>query len=1375
MTRRVFRWLLVAALLLGLLTAAARYGPSTAPGRALIANLLTGQRLGDLGWLKVEGLEGDPWTRFTIDRLEVADRGGVWLSIRRLAVDWRSIELWRRRVHITRLSASTISLLRRPAPLPSQGSGAGGPGGSPVSARIDALDARIVLTPAFALRRGDYLVRAALDLKRNSALGGRLSAVSLGHPGDYLRLGFLFSGQVIALEAHAREAMGGALAGSLGLDPDRPFLLDAAAHGSPRIGRFALVTTVGAATPARASGQWSPSGGTATGLIDLTASRWLAPWRAGVGPTAAFSLTASRTSPSLYRIAFDGRGAKLSATVRGDFEPRRQRTGPGGLTIHVTAADVAALSGVGGLGSGVVAARLTGDGTAWRLAGSGSIDKVVVGGIGLTRVQGPFQLSSSRDGLSVRAQAIGAADPRAGVVETLLGPAVRAAAEIDWRPGGRILWRQLTVHGAAIDVQGAGSQGLFGSMSFSGKAGVRGLATVAPGTEGAVAADWRATQARGDAPWNISMHAKGDGLRLRSPEANGLLGPAPELTADGRLGADGLTIAQAALKGAGGDVDVSGLVGAHGDLKVRLDWTSRGPLAVGPLSITGATSGSGEVTGAIDRPQIDLAADIKALDLPDLPTLRLRAGRLTLSMLAVGPTVSGRFGLAAASDNGPARAAAAFRAGPGAVSLSGLDIDAGGAVIRGAIDIGDGALSGADLTASLGPGAFIGQGRAEGRLRISPGADGPRATVSLTAAGVGLPDGGGGVDSLTLAADGPLKRLPYRIAAVGVGTGLRSRLQGAGVFADSDGARTVSFNGAGRLGAADFHTLAPTELRFTDAGLSVAAQVAIGEGRADIALTQARGRMDAKAVVAGLNLAVLDPDIRGRGDGVLALSTADRALTGSAQARISGLVERDLDTAAPMAGTVAATLGAGAVNLRAEVSDAHGSKASADLRLPANLSASPFAIAIESRQPMSGRFSADGEIGPLWDLLEGGGRSLTGRLTADGAISGTLADPRLVGTASVSGGDFEDSAVGLKLKGLTLRAALRGDAIDVAQFTASDGAKGAVTGSGRLSLVRDGASGFKIGLRGFRLIDSALGQATASGTVNVDRAADGKVRLGGALTIDHAQISPTPPIPSGVVPMDVIEIHRAADAGVLAKPPPAREPPVALDLTLGAPGGIFIKGRGLNLEMSLDARVSGSTTAPSLTGAARVVRGDYDFAGQRFQVDDTGTVRLGSTPETIRLDLTATRDNPSLTAVIKIGGTAAAPTLTLSSTPALPQDEVLSQVLFGASASQLSGLQAAQLASAVAGLAGTGGFDVIGGLRGFAHLDRLAIDSGAAANFAVAGGKYINDKVYVELQGGGKTGEGGQVEWRVRKHLAIVSRVTSQGDHALSVRWRKDY
>ena len=116
-------------------------------------------------------------------------------------------------------------------------------------------------------------------------------------------------------------------------------------------------------------------------------------------------------------------------------------------------------------------------------------------------------------------------------------------------------------------------------------------------------------------------------------------------------------------------------------------------------------------------------------------------------------------------------------------------------------------------------------------------------------------------------------------------------------------------------------------------------------------------------------------------------------------------------------------------------------------------------------------------------------------------------------------------------------------------------------------------------------------------------------------------------------------------------------------------------------------------------------------------------------------------------------------------------------VLFGRTASQLSPLEAAQLASALSGLAGGGGFDVIGNLRTFAGLDRLALGGGDAASGAVSisGGKYLTENVYLELTGGGRDGGAAQVEWRVKKSLSILSRVGGQGDGRLAIRWRRDY
>jgi translocation and assembly module TamB len=330
-----------------------------------------------------------------------------------------------------------------------------------------------------------------------------------------------------------------------------------------------------------------------------------------------------------------------------------------------------------------------------------------------------------------------------------------------------------------------------------------------------------------------------------------------------------------------------------------------------------------------------------------------------------------------------------------------------------------------------------------------------------------------------------------------------------------------------------------------------------------------------------------------------------------------------------------------------------------------------------------------------------------------------------------------------------------------------------VSGSGQVSLARGGGSTLTLNLNAFRLVDNDTAQADATGTVKVTRDADGKAKIAGALNLVKGEINAAARTGPSIVTMEVTEKNR----------------PFRIDEQIAAPNPAASGGQptGLDVDMSLDARVSGTTAKPVFDGDARVVRGAYDFAGKRFEFDDRGVVHLSDDPNLIRLDLTATREDPSLTAVIRIQGTAAKPKITLTSTPVLPNDEVLSQVLFGASASQLSPLEAAQLASALTALAAGGGFDVIGGLRTFARLDRLALVGGGQTGVSVAGGKYLTDNVYVELAGGGRAGPSVQVEYKVTKNLSLISSlanqvpatqgagVVNQGGAKLTVRWRKDF
>ena len=65
---------------LGLLFALVRLGPLTPMGRSFIEHRVSGLKIGPLGHLKIEGLDGDIWSDFSLRHLTISDARGVWLD-----------------------------------------------------------------------------------------------------------------------------------------------------------------------------------------------------------------------------------------------------------------------------------------------------------------------------------------------------------------------------------------------------------------------------------------------------------------------------------------------------------------------------------------------------------------------------------------------------------------------------------------------------------------------------------------------------------------------------------------------------------------------------------------------------------------------------------------------------------------------------------------------------------------------------------------------------------------------------------------------------------------------------------------------------------------------------------------------------------------------------------------------------------------------------------------------------------------------------------------------------------------------------------------------------------------------------------------------
>ena len=1349
---------------------AMRYGVLLPQARLLITAATDGLKIGRFGRLKIEGLSGDVWSDLKIVRLTLRDDKGVWLEADDVQLKWRYIELLRRNFRADDIAVGQLQLIRRPTLEPG-----GTEGGMPVSFHIDRAHGRLVLQPGFAQRQGAYDLDANLQVERAGGQRGRVRVISVARPGDHLNADFdVGTTRPLLIRVDAVEAQGGALAGSLGLPADQPFSLQVAASGRASQGRFVAAGLSGAIRPLEAQGSWDRQQGQASGRFSLTASKLTAGLAQRLGPEAQFQIGGRKAGPDLFALQAKVAAENLSLTAAGLGDLGKRKIGPQGLQLVATTEALSRITGGPGMGPARVVGILTQTPTGWRLGGDAAVARANLGGYGLDRAAGPYVLTLDKGDVALDARLTGAGGRGAGFIAAALGGAPRAALQATRLKDGRLSLRRLEVAGAGLRLEATGGRNLFGGLTFKGQAQLTNLAAARPGASGAAAATWSAAQARAGQPWAVALDARGERFATGYPELDRLLGAGPTLQARANVAGRRVALGEAKLAGAAVQASSAGVLAPDGALAFKLDWSATGPFRAGPVEIAGAAKGSGAVTGTVGAPKADLMAHFDSIDAPRLP---LKDANVTLTFERRPDGAAGVIAVAAASDYGQARGRSAFGFPEGGVDLTDLSVDAGGLKASGSLSLRRRAPSAANLELALTKGAFLDAGRVAGRARLADGGGG-QASLDLTGESVRLPGATMVIHSARLTADGPMARLPYTLSAEGASPQGKWSANGRGVFATATPGWQASFDGSGKLGARGVRTLEPAVFRFGGPERSARLRLAASDGgRIDVDGRMTDQTTDARAQVAGLSLRMLNEDLDGQVDADVTLTGRGAQLAGTLDAKLAGARGRGTPTASGVDGMVRGRLGGGVLTLAANAANAQGLQANGEVILPAVSSAAPFRIAIANQQPMRGKFFAEGEVRPLFDLLVGGDRILAGHVRTQGTLGGSLADPRATGEIAVDNGRFDDGATGLALRQVTLHATLANNAVDVSQASGIDGHGGSVSGAGRISLQRAGASSFRLDLKGFRLIDNDLATATATGAATVARDANGKVKLAGNLTIDQANVAAKLPAPSGVVVMDVVEKNRPPELSAALPPPPSGGGESwALDVALRAPGRVYLRGHGLNVELSLDAHVGGTLAHPVLTGTARTVRGDYSFAGKRFEFDPTSVVYLSTRVNEIRLNLTAVREDPTLTATVHITGTAAKPEITLSSVPPLPNDEVLSQVLFGRTASQLSPLEAAQLASTLSAMAGGGGLDVIGNLRTFAGLDRLALGGGSSqSGLTIAGGKYLSENVYLEVAGGGREGPSAQVEWRVRHNLSVVSKVATQGGQSLAIRWRRDY
>ncbi|MEM8551665.1 MAG: translocation/assembly module TamB domain-containing protein [Pseudomonadota bacterium] len=381
--------------------------------------------------------------------------------------------------------------------------------------------------------------------------------------------------------------------------------------------------------------------------------------------------------------------------------------------------------------------------------------------------------------------------------------------------------------------------------------------------------------------------------------------------------------------------------------------------------------------------------------------------------------------------------------------------------------------------------------------------------------------------------------------------------------------------------------------------------------------------------------------------------------------------------------------------------------------------------------------------------LAGRGASVDGTARADITVRGSLSRPQVTGAVGATGIVFRDPQTNLVLSDGRLDARLAGERVVIETFSATLGG-GTISVSGSVGITGGFPADLSIALREARYTDGRLVAVTLDGDLTVRGPLVVNPVIAGRIDIARAEIT----VPAGFAgtgplidvkhintPPGVLETLRRARVGPFADDDGQasnRGGGLTLDVEINAPARVFVRGRGIDAELGGSLRVRGPINAVRPVGEFDLIRGRLTILGQRIVFTEGSIVLLGDLNPVIRL-VAETRAQ-SVTVRVIVEGPARDPEIRFESTPELPQDEVLAQLLFGRSLSDLSPFQLAQLAAAAAELAGSGGGPgLLEQIRVFAGLDNLEVVTTETGGTAAQAGRYIADNIYVGVQAGDRS------------------------------------
>jgi translocation and assembly module TamB len=1311
---RISAWIAgsLAALLVLLVVALLVVG-NTGAGRAMIERVT--YRLTD-GTVKLEGLGGSFPSDLTLDRLELIDRGGVWLTAEHIALRWSPTALLERRIRARSLEVARLDMERTPLPSLTPSTS------KPFVPHVD-------------------IDRFSIDVVQlGAALAGRPATLSIAGSGRMISL----EDALIDVQAHRIDREGnGDYALKLRFDPKRmdgTLIAHEPANGPlenilqvPGLG--ALSAKVSIAGPHNAE-QID---------VELSAGELKAQLRGSVDLTTGsaaldYFVTAPQVSPrpdlKWQKLALDGHWkgtyTEPQADVRLDVE---RLVLPAGSAIANLHAELNAVGGDVALKALVRGLRIPGPDPALLEKDPLKIDA----SMRIKDPTRPLTVAAAHRLFSLNANAITTGQQNVAFALKLPSIAPFAALAGETLNGQATVNGRIERHESDIGIKLDADAALAaGGPSWTTMLGNR-LALAISGALSDTAFTVERLKFAGN-KWSLS----GSG----SAERPAPVPPAPSGSAAGLAAVLKSLDARFTL-----DVADLGIVASSLGGTLQASGRLNGPVTSlsSDVSIKSTLSVRGSAPGA-------MSAELHARGLPNAPSASIAAnGSLDGSPLDLAVTLAraGREGLHAKIERGTWKSA----------NLDGdWSMESTFADSHGQINVHVGELG--DLNHLLGRDIH---GKLTGSAQFTPQGGSTHARFDVDAENLAM---SGFAGTVHVSGEGSTDAVAAKLDIKSPDVDGYPATLAADAAVDLEGSTVRVLHAVVDYRGQQFRLLTPAKMTYAPVlridEFRLGAQSAVldirGQLSPELDLRAALTHVDPKLINAFVPDAV--------SEGTIEASARLRGTLSAPTGRVK-LAARGIRSAADEA------VGLPALDLNASA-ELKGNSAGVDIKLAAGGNPLLSVIGDVPFDPSGVYdLKAEGkmDVGNVNALLEARGLHASGELAVDANVAGTLANPRIHGSVTLANGSFRDYVRGVNLTNIAADVVGNQGTLEIKSFKAS-AASGTINMGGSVGILQPGMPvDLTLTAANAQPIASAVLTANLNANIHVTGKARERLGVVGKIHVNRAVIGIPDSLPPNVAVLDVRrrgQVAEAPDKELVIDLDIAINAPREV-LVQGRGLDAELGGEDLHIGGTTDAPlVSGRLGL--LRGTFSIGSTQLTFDNKsNVSFDGTG-LKKGIDPT---LDFTATTYTQSASAGVPVGssvtlhitGYADSPRIDLSSSTGQSQDELMALLLFGVPASQLTALQLAQVSYALATLSGIGGSsssNPLVKLQKTLGLDRLSLSQGTTTSptgatentgAAVQAGRYLTKRVYVE----GKQSTTGQsqveVDVDLTKHLKLQTRL----------------